>query len=291
MLLISCETEIYPDLEDADAVLVVDAWLTSKPTEQIIKLTYTQPYFENGNPPAVTLATVVVSNKTDGRTFTFNQDGSSGIYKWTPGSPTDSIGKTGDNFSLSIITGSDEFIATSAMGRVPKVDSITFTYVEASGFFPEYNLGEFWARDLKGFGDTYWIKAWKNDTLLLKPSEINIAYDASFTASNATDNITFIPPIRQAINPFEIDDQGTFIPPYKVGDSVYVEIYSITKAAFYFLNEVIIQTDRPGGFGELFASPFANVRTNIINTNPNGKKAVGFFNVGTVSGLGKKFVE
>jgi hypothetical protein len=54
---------------------------------------------------------------------------------------------------------------------------------------------------------------------------------------------------------------------------------------------VIIQSDRPGGFGELFASPFANVRTNIINSNPNGNKAVGFFNVGTVSGLGKKFVD
>jgi hypothetical protein len=177
------------------------------------------------------------------------------------------------------------------MGRVPKVDSITFTYVEPSGFFSEYYLGEFWARDLKGFGDTYWIKTWKNDTLLLKPSEINIAYDASFTESNATDNITFIPPIRQAISPFEIDDQGNFISPYSVGDSVYVEIYSISKAAFYFLNEVIIQTDRPGGFGELFASPFANVRTNIINSNPNGNKAVGFFNVGTISGLGKKFVD
>jgi hypothetical protein len=277
-------------LEKAEPVLVVDAWLTSRPQEQIIKLTYTQPYFENTNAPGVTAASVVVTNMTDGRNFTFNES-ESGIYRWIPLSSTDSIGKTGDNFSLSVIMGSDEFTAASIMGRVPAVDSITFTYVEPSGFFPEYFVGEFWARDLKGSGDTYWIKAWKNDTLLLKPSEINIAYDASFTESNATDNIVFIPPIRQAINPFEINDQGEFIPPYKDGDSVYVEIYSINKAAFYFLYEVIIQTDRPGGFGELFASPFANVRTNIINTNPNGKKAVGFFNVGTVSGLGKKFVE
>ena len=286
----SCETEISPELENAEPVLVVDAWLNSKPQEQIIKLTYTQPYFENTNPPGVSAATVVVSNKTDGRDFVFNES-ESGIYRWIPQNTTDSIGKTGDNFSLSVVTGPDEYIATSVMGRVPAVDSITFTYVEPSGFFPEYYVGEFWARDLKGLGDTYWIKAWKNDTLLLKPSEINIAYDASFTESNATDNIVFIPPIRQAINPFEINDRGEFIPPYIAGDSVYVEIYSINKAAFYFLNEVIIQTDRPGGFGELFASPFANVRTNIINTNPNGKKAVGFFNVGTVSGLGKKFVE
>lgn len=286
----SCETEIHPDLENAESILVVDAWLTSKPAEQIIKLNYTQTYFDNATPPGVSAATVVVTNKTDGRSFIFNET-ESGIYKWLPGSVTDSIGKTGDNFLLSVKTAGEEYIATSLMGRVPKVDSITFTYQEPSGFFDGYYLGEFWAKDLKGVGDTYWIKAWRNDTLLLKPSEINIAFDASFTESNATDNITFIPPIRQAISPFEVDDNGKLVPPYEVGDSVYVEIYSITKAAFYFLNEVVIQTDRPGGFGELFASPFANVRTNIINTNANGKKAVGFFNVGTVSGLGKKFVK
>jgi hypothetical protein len=33
------------------------------------------------------------------------------------------------------------------------------------------------------------------------------------------------------------------------------------------------------------------VPTNIFNTNANGKKAVGFFNIGMVDGLGKKFVE
>ena len=277
VLTLSCETEINPDLENAEPVIVVDAWLTAKPKEQVIKLTYSQPYFENSTPPAVLSASVTVTNETDGRIFIFNEVDNNGIYKWIPSSATDSIGKTGDNFSLAVIAGTDEFISTSVMGRVPKIDSITFTYVEPSGFFPEHYIGEFWAKDPQGLGDTYWIKAWKNDTLMLKPSEINIAFDASFTESNQTDNITFIAPIRQAISPFELDDTGQLISPYKPGDSVYVEIHSITKAAFNFLFEVTIQTDRPGGFAELFASPFANVRTNIINTNPNGMKAVGMW--------------
>jgi hypothetical protein len=290
ILIMSCETIIHPELENAEPLLVVDAWLTSKPQGQIIKLTYTQPYFEDTTPPGVTSATVVVTNETDGRVFNFNQDGSDGLYKWIPASATDSLGKPGDAFSLSIQTGGEEFISATSMGRAPAIDSITFTYKPASGFFTEYYLGEFWARDPAGFGDTYWIKAWRNDTLLLKPSEINIAYDAGFTEGGGVDGVTFIAPIRQAISPFETDDQGQLISPYEGGDSVYVEIHSISKAAFNFLYEVTIQTDRPGGFAELFASPFANVRTNIINADPNGKKAVGFFNVGTVSGLGKKFV-
>ncbi len=71
------------------------------------------------------------------------------------------------------------------------------------------------------------------------------------------------------------------------GDSAYVEIHSLSDAAFDFLNQVIIQTNRPGGFGELFASPLANVPTNIVKKSSGGTPAIGFFNVSAVSGLGK----
>jgi hypothetical protein len=54
---------------------------------------------------------------------------------------------------------------------------------------------------------------------------------------------------------------------------------------------VAIQTDRPGGFAELFSTPLANVSTNITNANVNGSKAVGFFNVSAVSSAGKKYVK
>jgi hypothetical protein len=269
----------------------VDAWITSKPGEQIIKLTRSQSYFDNSIAPGLTSATVTVTNETAGRVFNFISEGDDGKYKWLPTGVKDSIGRPGDKFSLYIKTGSEEFISESTTGRVPAIDSITFTFMKASGFFPDYYLGEFWAKDFEGMGDTYWIKAWKNDTLLLRPSEINIAYDAGFSEGSVFDGATFIAPIRQGISPFDTKDNGELISPYAVGDSVYVEIVSISKQAFNFLSEVSIQTDRPGGFGELFTSPFANVRTNISNINPNGKKVVGFFNVGSASGKGKRFVK
>jgi hypothetical protein len=70
---------------------------------------------------------------------------------------------------------------------------------------------------------------------------------------------------------------------------VYVEIHSLSEASFTYLTQVAIQTDRPGGFAELFATPLANVSTNITNVNATGTKVVGFFNVASVSGLGRKF--
>jgi hypothetical protein len=235
-------------------------------------------------------ATVFLKNETADRLFTFSEI-NAGNYQWSPASPMDSLGTQGDVFTLSITYGTESFTSTSKIGRVPKIDSLTFTYQKPSGVFPEFYLAEFWAKDIVGVGDAYWIKTWRNDTLLLKPSEINIAFDAAFTESSPVDGVTFIAPIRSAITPFETDDNGNIIQPYEPGDSIYVEILSLNKAAFNFLWEVSIQTDRPGGFGELFASPFANVSTNIFNTNANGKKALGFFNIGTVSGKGKKFVE
>jgi hypothetical protein len=76
-----------------------------------------------------------------------------------------------------------------------------------------------------------------------------------------------------------------------VGDTLYVEIQSISLAAFNYLTQVNIQTNRPGGFSELFSPPIANVPTNIMNLSSNGKKAVGFFNVAAVSGRGKRLVK
>jgi hypothetical protein len=290
LVFFACETGIQPELENAESVLVVDAWLTTQPKEQLIHLTQTQPYFDNTPPPGVPGALLVVKNETDGRTFSFADSGN-GMYRWLPAHAKDSLGKVGDRFSLRINTGPDAYRADAVIGRVPAIDSITLTFEPARGFLPDYYVADFWATDPPGKGDAYWIKAWKNGTLLLKPSEINIAYDAGFSERGNLDGVTFITPIRQGISPFDTDKQGNLISPYVPGDSVYVEIHSLSKAAFYFLTEVTIQTDRPGGFSELFAAPIANVSTNIFNTEKSGKKAVGFFNVSNVSARGQRFAK
>lgn len=285
-LLFSCEDEISPKLETADPVVVIDAWLNNKSGSQTIKITSTQSYFDNSLPPGISGANVVVTDDL-GTDYVFTENPSvPGDYVWSP-TGNEVFGNVGRLYTLSVQVGADSFVAVSKMNRVPVIDSLTFTFEEESSFLPESYLADFWSTDFDGPNDTYWIKAWKNGVLLNKPSELNLAYDAGFSAGGNFDGVTFITPIRQAINPFEQDANDEFLSPYLPGDSVHVEIHSISLEAFNFMSEVAIQTNRPGGFSELFASPISNVSTNIFSTS--SAPVLGFFNVAAVSGLGKKF--
>jgi hypothetical protein len=292
LLLSACENTISPTLEQADPILVVDAWINNKPERQIISLSRTQPYFDNTTPAGVPGAFVFVTDDT-GKEYIFTEDkGAPGNYAWVPVAD-EVFGAVGRHYTLTIQVNEEIFKASSRMNRVPRIDSITFDEGQlrrGPSDTPFYE-GEFWSTDQEGSGDTYWIRSYKNGVLLNKPSEINIAYDAGNSAGGDADGVTFITPIRRGINANDEDSQGNAVSPFVQGDSVNVQINSITLEAFNYLNEVATQTDRPGGFQELFAKPLANVSTNITNTNPAGASVVGFFNVAAVSSAGKRFTK
>jgi hypothetical protein len=292
ILFSACDTVIHPDLESAPPVLVVEAWLNDKSEKQIIQLTQTQPYFDTSKPIGISGATVTVTDDLN-TVYTFVDDGSnSGTYQWTP-ALGQNIGTPGRTYTLVVQTSGEIFQAITPMKRTTAIDSITFEIKPEFQFPKDSYIAQFWAQDPSGKGDSYWIRAFKNGVLLNKPMEINVAYDGGFSAGGDIDGVQFIQPIREAINPLDEDpkDKNQNLPPYAVGDSVYVEIHSITLAAFDHLHQVIDQTNRQGGFGALFARPLENVSTNIINNNPNGSKVTGFFSVSAVKGLGKKFVK
>ncbi len=284
--LFSCEEVIHPELEKADPVLVIDAWLNDAAGAQQITLTRSQPYFDNSLPSGVSGAVVTVTDQNN-KVYAFGE-AKPGTYQWTPAG-NEVFGQVGNTYKLSVQVGSETFISEAKMGGAPAIDSITFFLEPAGQFFDDLYHAQFWATDTPNPNDTYWIKTFKNGAQLLKPNEIITAYDAGFSKGVDFNGVTFIYPIRTAINPYDEDKDGKILSPYTVGDSVYVQIQSITEAAFNFLNEVRIQTDRPGGFGELFATSLANVSTNITNTNARGSAVLGFFNVGAVTGLGRKF--
>jgi len=281
----ACDDQIFPQLDDAPPVLVVDAWIDDRLQDQVIHISMTQPYFDNAENTGVEGAEVYILDDNNVR-FDFTDSGE-GSYTWTPG--VVGFGEVGTGYFLFVNVDGLSFISESKKNRVPKIDSINFTWEAAHLGFPENYQGAFWSRDILGVGDTYWIKSYKNEQYLSKPSEINIAYDAGFSAGGSIDNFIFIPPIRDAVNPFDQDEDDVFISPYTDGDSLYVEIYSITEEAFYFLQEVRIQTNRPGGFGELFATPLSNVHTNILNMDENSEVfALGYFSVSSVEGNGRR---
>ena len=287
-LFTACEDKIDPKLESAAPILVVDAWVNNMAGAQTIILSQSQSYFDNTLPPGVKSASVTVTDD-QGKVYTFAEDDKNpGYYLWKP-SGSEVFGTVERKYKLQIVVNGETFISETRMGRVPPVDSVTFDKSKRIGSKDSIVRGEFWATDPQGPGDAYFIRSYKNGVLLNKPSEINIAFDAGFSAGGATDGVTFITPIRRGINPNDEDDDGLLLSPFGEGDSVNVQIHSISVAAFTYLNQVSIQTDRPGGFQELFARPLANVSTNISNVNTAGSKVLGFFNVASVSSGGKRY--
>lgn len=287
IIAVSCEDVVFPELEPAPPIYVVDAWINNRQEPQVVRLMRTQPYFDNSIPPGVAGASVTIEDDL-GNTFAFAES-AAGSYVWTP--PVNgSFGEAGRTYTLTIVTSTGETLTSETrMNPVPVVDSITFNKQQGNSFVDDLYFGEFWGTDLAPVGDAYWIKTYKNGQLLNRPSDLNLAYDAAFARGSDFSGVAFITPIRTGINAFDEAEDGSILSPLALGDSIYVEINSLSDASFDFLTEVMIQTDRPGGFGELFATPLANVSTNLKNQNPNGTAVVGFFNVASVSGNGRRF--
>ena len=278
------------ELPKSEPVLVIDAWLNDKPETQQIKVLKSIPYFENTSLPGVSNAIVRVEDLTDEISYSFSPSEENGVFIWEPTASQPSFGKIGNDYRLVVQLGNDIYESFSSMNRVPVIDSINYRFEEGNDFFPDSYFAGVYATDPVGPGDTYWIKAWKNGKYLNLPSEINISYDAGGSPGAVVDGLVFIQPIRDGINPFDQDENDDFLPPYEPGDSVFVELHSINYDAYVFLNEVIIQTDRPGGFAELFAQPLANVSTNIhvLDESSGSTKAVGFFNISAVTSKGRR---
>jgi len=284
----SCEDDIYPELEKVDPQIVVDAWINNKPEPQKVILSKTLPYYQAKKLPPISGAEVFIMDN-EGKRYDFVEGEIAGEYIWSPTAEIPSFGKVGGQYGLTVLFDDVQLTAVSYMKRSAPIDSVTFRAEKESFILKDGYWANFYAKDPEGQGDSYWIKSYKNGVFLNKASEINIAYDAGFSSGSNVDGIQFIQPIRDAVNPIEADDEGDgkIFSPFSPGDSIYVEIYSITDETFNFMYQMALQTNRPGGFSELFATPLANVPSNIQSNLPGDKnRVIGFFNVSEVYGMG-----
>jgi hypothetical protein len=263
-----CETVIDAKLDTGPAQLTVDATITDQPGLQSIRLTQTAAYFDNSPAPTVTGATVSVSDGA-GRTFAFTDPDNDGHYVWQP-EEGDTLGRIGQTYGLSITYQGNTYRAISTMNRVPPVDSIIFRKQKLNPLSSiEGYQAEFYARDLPGATDYYRIRYFRNGVLQNRARDIITLKDASFPGSANTDGFMFIRPFRQSINPDSL---------YALNDVVDVEIRSITPEAYAFWQQFAQQITNGG----LFATPPANVPTNVVNTNSGGPAATGFFTASAV---------
>ncbi|WP_234736154.1 DUF4249 domain-containing protein [Tellurirhabdus bombi] len=271
MGLLSCQDEIDINLKNGPSQLSVDGWLTNQTGPQVIKLTRTTGYFDASLPPAATGATVTVTDDK-GKIYTFTDTKNSGNYTWTPATATETFGEIGRKYTLNIQYQNDTYQAVSQMNRVPAVDSITFVKEKLNPVSSEEGyLAEFFSTDIEGEGNFYWIRAYQNGKRLDRTSDIVLSYNGGFGTNNAdTDGLLFILPVRFSINPEKL---------YQEADEVKVEVLSITPDAFNFFQQLSTQINNGG----LFATPPANIPTNVINLNESGAKAVGYFGVSALS--------
>jgi len=264
----ACETVIDTKLETGPIQLSIDGTLTDQPGPQAIRLTQTAAYFNNGPAPAASGATVTVTDNT-GRVYPFTDPDNDGYYVWKPGLK-DTLGRIGSTYLLQIAYQGNTYVATSKMNRVPAVDSLIFRKEKINPISKtEGYKAEFFARDFAGAKDYYRVKFYRNDTLQNKPRNIITIQDASFPGSADTDGLVFIRPLRESANPDSL---------YAPNDLVKVELLSLTSEAFNFWQQFRQQITNGG----LFATPPANIPTNIINTSPNGRNAVGFFTASAI---------
>ncbi|GAA4377937.1 DUF4249 domain-containing protein [Hymenobacter koreensis] len=246
-LLSGCTDVVDVDLPDPEPQLAVEGNITDQPGPYTIRLTKTGPYFADQTPPAVRGAELVLTD---------NEGATETLREIEPGQYQTSQlrGKIGNRYVLTIRTEGQEYRANTEIKRVPEIDRFEQQYKRnetgwSDGYYVLYNGPE-----LPGVGDYYRFKLYQNDTLRNDPDELVV------TSDELVDG--------KYIGDVELTDR-----PFRVGDRVRVELLSLPRDYFFFLNEMFTQINNVG----LFATPPANVRTNVLNTNPNGPKAVGYF--------------
>ena len=281
----SCEDAIDVELAEVDAQFVVDAWLHDM-DDRIpeVRIGLSQPFVDSSFQESLENAIVTITNG-DNTTYSLVYSSISQSYQLTSEDlllwREEPIGQT---FALNIDIDGVMLTAQNEKLRVPEIDSILQELRTDDPFVDDGIFCNFFATDLEGVGDTYWVRTFKNGDYLNKPAEINITFDAGFSPGGEVDNLVFIQPIQELNNP--VDENFAPIP-YLPGDSIRVELHSISNSAFFFME--VLRDQLLNSSNGIFAEPLANTNGNISSSD--GTEVLGFFNVSSVSIIEEEILE
>ena len=144
----SCTKIIELDLNTSDPQIVVDAHLSDDPTDKAtVKLSKTVNFSATNTFPPLSSAVVFIKNRTTGEIDTL-KEASAGFYQGAK-----LLGKVGNTYDLTILTGGKTITASSTMPRKVNLDSISALKQSFFGntqisLIPRYV-------DPKGLGDNY----------------------------------------------------------------------------------------------------------------------------------------
>jgi len=261
IFLSSCEDVIDIKAPEGQDALVVEGWITDKAQNHRVKLYLTKKLADNSAYVPVTAAKVVLSTN-DGQTET--------LLEVSPGNYEIKTLKSaeGRTFTLKIESAKGNYEAIANTPRLSVIpDSLTFQFekksaiYEKEGYYPHFH-----GQELAGKGDFIQVRLFKGDKYLNMDNDFNLFSD-EFVDGN------YIGDAELAVNE-----------PFNKGDMIRAEVWSLSEDAFNFWVDIQTQLQN----GQIFATAFANTRTNVKKTSSNAMNVVGYFGSSVVGTTERK---
>jgi hypothetical protein len=254
VVLTGCEETVQLDLKQVPDRLVVEGLITDVAGKQFVRITKSAGFYQTGVTNRISTAQVTVHDNT-GETMVFthnpnNVADSIGYYFPSKGY----VGVVDRAYTLTVVVDGQTYEASDTLVRVTTIDSLAYQPNRirerdnpSDGKIMEVLM---FAKEPQETVDNYLFKYYRNDSLIY----------------NSNTDV-------YVVNDYGVGENiGGFPSPiyYAVGDTARVEIYSISRVAYVFYNDLATILNSDGG---MFSPPPANPRSNISNG------ALGFFQV------------
>ncbi len=252
LMLAACEEPFDPDLDAAEPRLVIEANVNNIDTPAAnVKLSRTAPYLDPDTERPVSGALVVISS--DEITDTLREvDTIPGLYL-----SDQLVGQVGMTYRLEVVVEGERYTSESPMLPNFRIDSLA-AFKDAPVWDPFNEQYVVWGfgQDPAPMGDLALFQIYQNDRQLLAVDGYMYVQDDKFTNGQY---------LAAPVGSFGLD---------AVGDTIVLEVSSLTQPIFDYISQVI---DLQYGFG----GPFDPIPTNPVTNIEGG--ALGHFRVSAMS--------
>ncbi len=252
LILSSCDEPIELDLEQTEAVVVIEGLVTNERGNHYVKIGKSSGFDASGGNELISGATVKVRDD-NGRSFTYIES-SPGYYI----SEEVFKGEIGSVYTLEVLVEDRLYTASEELRYVSSFDSLTYIIDEEERADPEdpetfYEV-LIYIKEPQETEDYYLFKFYKNGEEENYDGQWIYVYDDVAIAEN--------------VDALAIDGY------FALGDTAKVEVYGLSRSAYRFFYDMNENINSDGG---MFNGQPANPNTNLSGG------AVGYFQVSAVS--------
>ncbi|UII24983.1 DUF4249 domain-containing protein [Fulvivirga maritima] len=255
MSLLGCNEPYHIDEQTTEPQVVIEGLITDESMNHYVRVTKTVDFYsEEGSVPVDDASVIVTDNQGNTYNYSYQPEAERGGYYY---SDIAFAGERGVAYTLTVTMEGEEYSALDSLRRVTTIDSLgvelnedEFEDPEDEGRYYEVLL---YTREPQDTEDYYLFKYYRNG-LPFKDDDSDVyVSDDSYLGENIDGLAT----------------PGWFA----LGDSITVEMYSLTVDGFKYYSDLSNLLNNDGGF---FGSPPVNPQSNISNG------AMGYFQVSAV---------